>query len=72
MPESIVNAILRCCKDHPIKALLSEGNKLDNFLRSRKVPLENDELRRKINDLRHSVGDEFKAKMDVTTMCKFY
>ncbi|EAT44846.1 AAEL003822-PA [Aedes aegypti] len=68
VPESIVNAILRCCKDHPIKALLSEGNKLDNFLRSRKVPLENDELRRKINDLRHSVGDEFKAKMDVTTM----
>nr|XP_019527117.2 methyltransferase-like protein 17, mitochondrial [Aedes albopictus] len=68
VPDSIVGAIERSCKDHPVKALFAEGMKLDNFLRSRKVPLEHDELRRKVNNLRHAVGDEFKTKLNVTEM----
>lgn len=70
VPDSIVGAIERSCKDHPVKALFAEGMKLDNFLRSRKVPLEHDELRRKVNNLRHAVGDEFKTKLNVTEMSK--
>ncbi|XP_055626241.1 methyltransferase-like protein 17, mitochondrial [Toxorhynchites rutilus septentrionalis] len=68
VPEQIVNAILKCCKDYPLKALLAEGVKLNNFVRSRKVPLETDEIRRKIIDLRHSVAEDIRGKIDVEKM----
>lgn len=68
VPSQIVSAIVKSCKDHPVKALIAEGRKLDNFIRSRKPPLEPDELRRKINEVRHRVGEEFQSKMRVEEM----
>lgn len=68
VPAQIVSAIVKSCKDHPVKALLSEGKKLDNFVRSRKPPLEPDELRKRINEVRHRVGEEFQSKMRVDEM----
>ncbi|XP_058464058.1 methyltransferase-like protein 17, mitochondrial [Malaya genurostris] len=68
LPSSIVNAILKSCTDHPVKALLAEGAKLDNFLRSRKVPLERDELRKKIIECRKFVGDEFRDRFNTEEM----
>ncbi|XP_055595136.1 methyltransferase-like protein 17, mitochondrial [Uranotaenia lowii] len=68
VPTNICNAIVRSCKDHPLKALVSEGAKLDNVIRSRKIPLEPDELRKKINDVRHQIGREFQEKLNVEAM----
>ncbi|XP_039428669.1 methyltransferase-like protein 17, mitochondrial [Culex pipiens pallens] len=68
VPGPIVAAIVKSCKDHPVKALLAEGRKLDNFVRSRKPPMEPDELRRRINEVRHRVGEEFRGKVAVEEM----
>ncbi|XP_058835358.1 methyltransferase-like protein 17, mitochondrial isoform X2 [Topomyia yanbarensis] len=70
VPDSIVNAIIKSCKDHPVKALLTEGAKLDNFLRSRKPPLEHDELRKRINECRQFVGAEFRERFHVEEMAE--
>ncbi|XP_053685073.1 methyltransferase-like protein 17, mitochondrial [Sabethes cyaneus] len=68
VPNSIASAIVKSCKDHPLKALITEGAKLDNFVRSRKAPLERDELRKKISKLKQDVGQEICNKRDTEAM----
>ncbi|XP_055532235.1 methyltransferase-like protein 17, mitochondrial [Wyeomyia smithii] len=68
VPDSIVSAIVKSCKDYPLKALTTEGSKLDSIIRTRKAPLEQDELRKRINKVRQDVGQEFYSKMNVEAM----
>lgn len=67
LPNHIIKGIQNSIGDHPIKSLITEGQKITTYFKARHPPPENSEIRRKIQEIENELDQRYLLP-DLTKM----